>query len=89
MTRSNWKPLYKNSYLNSSLQTLKNKNMVIKTYFRKLEITRDLIGYTFMVYNGNSFRKITIQSKMIGHKLGEFSPTRKKPSTKKKKKKKR
>jgi small subunit ribosomal protein S19 len=89
MTRSNWKPLYKNSDLDSSISSLKNKNMVIKTFIRNLEITRDLVDYTFMVYNGNTFRKITIQSKMIGHKLGEFAPTRKKPSTKKKKKKKR
>jgi small subunit ribosomal protein S19 len=89
MTRSDWKPLYKNSCLYSSLKILTNKNMVIKTFVRKLEITRDLIGYTFMIHNGNSFKKITIKSQMVGHKLGEFSPTRKKPSIKKKKKKKR
>ena len=88
MTRSKWKPLYINQDLYSYINTLKNKNIVIKTSVRNLEITRNLVDYTFMVYNGNSFRKLTIQSKMIGHKLGEFIPTKKKPSTKKKKRKK-
>ena len=45
-----------------------------------------MVGYTFMIHTGNSFRKLTIKSNMIGHKLGEFAPTRKKPIFKKKKK---
>jgi len=89
MSRSIWKPLYTNIELDSFLKNLKNKNTIIKTFVRNLQITSKLVGYTFMIYNGNGFRKLTIQTNMIGHKLGEFSPTRKKPSLKKKKKKKR
>lgn len=48
-----------------------------------------MVNYTFLVHNGNSYRKLVIHSKMVGHKLGEFAPTRKKPILKKKKKKKR
>ena len=89
MSRSIWKPIYKNIELNQFLKNIKTKNTIIKTFVRNIEITSKLVGYTFMIYNGNSFRKLTIQTNMIGHKLGEFCPTRKKPSTKKKKKKKR
>ena len=89
MSRSVWKPLYSNLELDKFLQKTKNKNTIIKTFVRNIKITSKIVGYTFMIYNGNSFRKLIIQTNMIGHKLGEFSPTRKKPSLKKKKKKKR
>lgn len=89
MSRSKWKPVYKNIELINFIKTLKNKNTIIKTYIRNIVITPNLVGYTFMIYNGHVFRKVTIKSIMIGHKLGEFAPTRKKPNLKKKKKKKR
>lgn len=89
MSRSNWKPLYNNIELTNFIKTLKNKTTVIKTSVRNIKITTDLVGYTFMIHNGFVYRKLLIQSKMVGHKLGEFSPTRKKPVLKKKKKKKR
>ena len=89
MSKSAWKPIFKNIKLINSISLLKNKNIIIKTFVRNLEITKDLIGLTFAVYNGCTFRTIEIKSQMIGHKLGEFVPTRKKPIFIKKKKKKR
>lgn len=79
MSRSIWKPNYKNIELLNYIKTLKNKNKIIKTLNRNVTITSDLIGYTFIIYNGYDYKKVTIKSKMISHKLGEFAPTRKKP----------
>lgn len=50
---------------------------VIKTWARNSTITPDMIGYTFGVHNGRSFIEIKIMEDMVGHRLGEFSPTRK------------
>jgi small subunit ribosomal protein S19 len=53
----------------------KKKN-VIKTWSRRSLITPDFIGHTFAVYNGNKFIPVYVTENMVGHKLGEFSPTR-------------
>ena len=50
---------------------------VIKTWSRNSTITPDMIGYTFGVHNGRAFPEIKIMEDMVGHRLGEFSPTRK------------
>jgi small subunit ribosomal protein S19 len=52
-----------------------NKN-VIKTWSRRSTITPELIGYTFAVHNGKKFIPVYVTENMVGHKLGEFSPTR-------------
>ncbi|WP_093882006.1 30S ribosomal protein S19 [Syntrophus gentianae] len=52
-----------------------NKN-VIKTWSRRSTITPDLIGNTFAVHNGKKFIPVFVTENMVGHKLGEFSPTR-------------
>jgi small subunit ribosomal protein S19 len=52
-----------------------NKN-VIKTWSRRSTITPDLIGNTFAVHNGKKFIPVFVTENMVGHKLGEFAPTR-------------
>ncbi len=52
------------------------KKSVIKTWSRRSTITPDLIGNTFAVHNGNKFIPVYVTENMVGHKLGEFSPTR-------------
>ena len=49
---------------------------VIKTWSRRSTITPDFVGFTFAVYNGNKFIPVLVTDNMIGHKLGEFAPTR-------------
>lgn len=50
---------------------------VIKTWARASTITPDMIGFTFGVHNGREFIQVRVVENMVGHKLGEFSPTRK------------
>ena len=52
------------------------KKKVIKTWSRRSTISPLFVGYTFAVHNGNKFIPIYITENMVGHKLGEFSPTR-------------
>ncbi|PIR97778.1 MAG: 30S ribosomal protein S19 [Candidatus Colwellbacteria bacterium CG10_big_fil_rev_8_21_14_0_10_42_22] len=50
---------------------------VIKTWSRASSIAPEMVGYTFGVHNGRDFVEVNISEDMVGHKLGEFSPTRK------------
>jgi len=52
------------------------KKQVIKTWSRRSMITPDFVGLTFAVHNGNKFIPVFVSENMVGHKLGEFSPTR-------------
>lgn len=52
------------------------KKSVIKTWSRRSMVTPDFVGYTFAVHNGNKFIPVYVTENMVGHKLGEFSPTR-------------
>ena len=49
---------------------------IIKTWSRRSTIIPDFIGYTFAVHNGKKFIPVYVTENMVGHKLGEFSPTR-------------
>lgn len=49
---------------------------VLKTWSRSSTITPDFVGHTFAVHNGNKFVPVYIHEGMVGHKLGEFAPTR-------------
>jgi len=49
---------------------------VIKTWSRRSTITPDFVGFTFAVHNGKKFIPVFVTENMVGHKLGEFSPTR-------------
>ena len=48
----------------------------IKTWSRRSLITPDFVGHTFLVHNGKIFNSVFVTENMVGHKLGEFSPTR-------------
>ena len=75
MSRSKWKgPFVSNNLLS---KTIKNKKEII-TKSRNSTILPSFLGKSFKIYNGKIFHKILITEKMIGYKLGEFSPTRKK-----------
>lgn len=52
-------------------------NVVIKTWSRDSEISPEMVGYIFGVHNGKDFIAVKVNEEMIGHRLGEFSPTRK------------
>ena len=52
------------------------KNSVVKTWSRASMITPDFVGKTIAVHNGRQFMPVFITENMVGHKLGEFSPTR-------------
>lgn len=56
--------------------TESGKKTVIKTWSRRSTITPDFVGHTFAVHNGNKFIPVYITENMVGHKLGEFAPTR-------------
>jgi small subunit ribosomal protein S19 len=53
-----------------------NDRKIIKTWSRRSTITPDFIGMTFAVHNGKQFVPVYVTENMVGHKLGEFSPTR-------------
>lgn len=52
------------------------KKVAIKTWSRRSMITPDFVGQTFAVHNGNKFIPVYVTENMVGHKLGEFAPTR-------------
>ena len=52
------------------------KKKVIKTWSRRSTVSPLFVGYTFAVHNGNKFIPVFISENMVGHKLGEFAPTR-------------
>jgi small subunit ribosomal protein S19 len=53
-----------------------NEKKVIKTWSRSCTIIPEFVGFTFLVHNGKKFIPVYVTEQMIGHKLGEFSPTR-------------
>lgn len=57
-------------------QNKSNKKSVIKTWSRRSTISPDFIGHTFAVHNGKKFIPVYVTENMVGHKLGEFAPTR-------------
>jgi small subunit ribosomal protein S19 len=52
------------------------KKTVVKTWSRRSMISPDFVGHTFAVHNGNKFIPVYVTENMVGHKLGEFAPTR-------------
>lgn len=57
-------------------QNEQNSKKPIKTWSRRSTITPDFVGHTFNVHNGKVFSPVFVTENMVGHKLGEFSPTR-------------
>ncbi len=78
MTRSVWKgPFIESSVLKKSDAMVKSgKNGIIKTWSRRSTILPQFVGQTFGVYNGQKFIPVLVKEDMVGHKFGEFSPTR-------------
>ncbi len=72
----------KGPYVHESLQkkvqamTARNEKRVIKTWSRASTVLPDFVGHTFAVHNGNKFIPVYVTENMVGHKLGEFAPTR-------------
>src|SRR5688572_6832449 len=54
----------------------RNEKRVVKTWARASTIVPDFVGHTFAVHNGNKFIPVYVTENMVGHKLGEFAPTR-------------
>ena len=78
MTRSLKKGPYVDQRLLKKVQDKNpNETGVIKTWSRACTITPEMVGFTFAVHNGREFIEVTIIEDMVGHKLGEFSHTRK------------
>ena len=78
MSRSVWKGPFVDPSLLKKVEKLKGKVNVapIKTWARKCTIIPEFVGYSFLIHNGKKFIPIKISDEMVGHKLGEFSPTR-------------
>ncbi|HRQ60643.1 MAG TPA: 30S ribosomal protein S19 [Alphaproteobacteria bacterium] len=78
MARSVWKgPFVEKSVLKKVDEARESgKNTVIKTWSRRSTILPNMIGLTFGVHNGQKFIPVLVTDQMIGHKLGEFAPTR-------------
>ena len=78
MGRSVKKGPYVQEALLKKVQVLSSKNtkQVVKTWSRASTILPEFVGYTFAVHNGNKFVPVHVTENMVGHKLGEFSPTR-------------
>ena len=78
MTRSIWKGPFVDPNLieKVNLQKEKSGKNPIKTWSRKSTIIPDFVGLSFLVHNGLKFIPITISEDMVGHKFGEFAPTR-------------
>lgn len=78
MSRSLKKGPYVDEKLLKKVQKLdKDSKTVIKTWSRSCTITPEMVGYTFGVHNGKTHIPVFVTEDMVGHKLGEFSPTRK------------
>ncbi|HRH21997.1 MAG TPA: 30S ribosomal protein S19 [bacterium] len=78
MTRSLKKGPYINERLLNKVKNLKSGDQaVIKVWDRACTITPEMVGFTFGVHNGRVHTPVTVTENMVGHKLGEFSPTRK------------
>ena len=79
MTRGVWKGPFVHPSLLKKIDKLKDqtKKKPIKTWSRNSTIIPEFVGHSFLIHNGKSFIPITVSEEMVGHKLGEFSPTRK------------
>ena len=81
MARSVWKGPFVDRHLLKKAEAVRSggKNEVIKTWSRRSTILPQFVGLTFGVHNGKKFIPVLVTDQMIGHKLGEFAPTRNYP----------
>ena len=78
MARAVWKGPFVEESLMKKVDKYKTdpKKIPIKTWSRKSTIIPDFVGVSFLIYNGKKFIPITISEDMVGHKFGEFAPSR-------------
>ena len=78
MSRSIKKGPYVAHYLKKKIEAVGGsiKKITVKTWSRRSTIIPDFVGHTFLVHTGNKFVPVYVTENMVGHKLGEFSPTR-------------
>ena len=78
MARSIYKGPFVDLHLTKKVQDMvkASKKSVIKTWSRRSTILPEFVGHTFAVHNGRKFIPVFVTENMVGHKLGEFSPTR-------------
>ena len=77
MARSVWKGPFVDGYILKKAEAARGqRNQAIKTWSRRSTILPQFVGLTFQVHNGNKFIPVVVSEDMVGHKLGEFSPTR-------------
>ena len=78
MARSVWKGPFIDGYLMKKADNVREsgRNDVIKTWSRRSTIMPQFVGLTFGVHNGSKFIPVSVSEEMVGHKLGEFAPTR-------------
>jgi small subunit ribosomal protein S19 len=78
MPRSVWKGPFVDGYLFKKAEAARasGRNEIIKIYSRRSTIMPQFVGLTFGVYNGRKFIPVVVTENMVGHKFGEFAPTR-------------
>ena len=78
MARSVWKGPFVDLYLLKKAEEAQEatRKAPIKTWSRRSTVVPQFVGLTFNVYNGHKFIPVSVTEEMVGHKLGEFSPTR-------------
>ena len=78
MTRSVWKGPFVDGYLLKKAEAAREsgRNQAVKTWSRRSTILPQFVGLTFAVHNGKKHVPVLVTEDMVGHKLGEFSPTR-------------
>ena len=82
MARARWKPIFLHpEFMNQQKKSTQQEEVVL--FNRATVITKQMIGLKLHIYNGMRFFPINISTDMLGHRVGEFAPTRKKPVPKK------
>lgn len=78
MARSLWKGPFIDGYLLKKAEAARSggRNQAVKTWSRRSTILPQFVGLTFQVHNGNKFIPVLVSEDMVGHKFGEFAPTR-------------
>ena len=78
MSRSNKKGAFVDHHLIEKVEKMNRAGdrKIVKTWSRRSMVVPDFVGHTFNVYNGRKFIPVFVSENMVGHKLGEFAPTR-------------
>ena len=76
MSRSLKKGPFMDDHLTAASDVYKRQKKPIKTWSRRSMIAPEFVGHTFLVHNGKAFNPVFVTENMVGHRLGEFSPTR-------------